>query len=259
MNKILNFLGHKIAPILKKYRSFKVKKQFKLGISKNEDKYNESLLFHHNQICQNFEYRDQSWDSIKNIGQLMWNDLFCIMPFFQKKTSIDSNLPTENSKVVFKQNELICKSSGMRNDWVFLKNGCAIDVPYSIEFHAKIFQENSEFQFAFNYQNIGCRYRFNLKNNKKLSFEVVEKGCFHNDIFQVPFSIPIGEWANFKITVCNDKYIYSVNNRIILSVSKIKNLNINKDMSFAIILWDSDNSNIHTCYKNLKIYKITEG
>ena len=236
-----------------------VKKQFKLGLLMNENINIESLLYDHNQICQNFEYGDQSWDSIKHIGQLMWNDLFCNMPFFQKKNSIESNLPIENSKVVFKQNEFICKSSGIKNDWVFLKNGCVSDVPYSIEFQAKIFNENSEFQFAFHYQNIGCRYRFNLKDNKKLSFEVVEKGCFHNDIFQVPLSLSIGEWTNFKITIFNDKYIYSVNNSTILSVTKIKNLKINNDMSFAIILWDSDNSNIHTCYKNLKIYKITEG
>ncbi len=258
MNKILNFLGHKIAPIIRAYRSFVVKKQFKLGISKNENNYIETLFFDHNQICQNFEYRDQSWDSIKYIGRLMWNDLFYIMPFFQKK-HIEPNFPTENLKVVFKQDEFICKSSGMKNDWVFLKNGCMMDVPYSVEFQAKIFHENSEFQFAFHYQSIGNRYRFNLKKNKKISFEVIEKGCFHNDIFEVPLTLSIGEWTSFKITIFNDKYIYSVNNNIILSIKKIKKFNIKKDMCFAIILWDSDNSNIHTCYKDLKIYKIIEG
>ena len=124
MNKILNFLGHKIAPLIKAYRSFVVKKQFKLGVLMNENINVETLLFHHNQICQNFEYRDQSWDSIKHIGQLMWNDLFCNMPFLKKKNSIESNLPIENSNMSMFTNNILIECGQVNPMRAFIVGFC---------------------------------------------------------------------------------------------------------------------------------------
>lgn len=253
MNKIRNALRHRIYPFIRRRNRYFVTKCFLLG-QKNH-KYNEklTLLYNHNQICSSLEIRDKRWSQIKNIDDIMKNDMYCKVPFLSKRLLFSSNDNFENDKVIFENKEIKCKSSNTLNDWIFIKNHCEIKEPYVFEFEAKILNENSEFQFAFFYKNIGNRYRFNLKKNKVLSFEVIESGCFHNDILSKPFSLPIGEWVKLKITITNNMYIYNVNHEDLLVVKNKHSKKIDETTNFALILWDSNLSNINTSYRNLNI------
>jgi hypothetical protein len=257
VKKVLNSIAHRLRPILYKfyYKSRQHKKfdsidsECKLMVGKT------SILYDQNQICEHFEYKDESWNGIKYIGDILWNDTFRYLPIFKRDKLIDLEKECINRKVNFNDGEIHCKSSGIKNDWIFLKNKLPINSPYAIEFEAKILYENSEFQFAFFYQNLGRRYRFNLKDNRWLSFEIIEDGFFHNDIFKVPLSLPIDEWVHFKIIVDKDKYLYSVDNIDILCVKQLRDYP-KFNTTFALVLWDSHYSNIDTKYKNLKLYKI---
>lgn len=253
MNRMLNSIGHRLKPILFRYNKYKQTKCFVPGEINDGISRRRRLIYAHEQISSRFEYKDEFWNSIKYLGDIMWNDMFRLLPVFKKKFSIDLNNQCPNSKVSFQKDEIICKSRGVKNDWIFLKNNIIVDSSYTFEFEAKILNENSEFQFAFCYENIGNRYRFNLKNNRILSFEFVADGCFHNDILNKPLSLPIGEWVQFKITIKKNIYIYTVNNKDILCVKQTHG-QVKSNTTFALILWDSNYSNINTSYRNLKLY-----
>ena len=123
-------------------------------------------------------------------------------------------------KLIFGDEYIQCKSCGKKNDWIYLKFKETINVPYLIEFDAKISSITTEFQFAFNYQTIGRRYRYNLANNRLLSFEVVYGGFFHSEIISVPFSLNLNRFYNFKILVTNNIFSFLVDDIAILSVNQ---------------------------------------
>ncbi|MFA5329756.1 MAG: hypothetical protein WC384_18315 [Prolixibacteraceae bacterium] len=212
------------------------------------------LLYSTNDILNNLRYKDETWNQIKYIGDYMWNDLFkwkCLKQT-NKEHFIDNNC--ENTKVIVDNEHIQCKSCGKKNDWIYLNFTKTINVPYLIEFDAKILSKTTEFQFAFNYHSIGKRYRYNLVNNRILSFEVVYGGFFHSEIISVPFSLNLNRFYNFKILVTDNIFSFFVDDIVILSVNQ--KFPIIERGQLVFILWDSNTSNINAIYKNIQIYKI---
>lgn len=258
MNRIFYTLRHRLYPLVKNWNGYFINKSFLLEDKIINNEMELKPIYNHSQICNKLNIKDERWNQIRYIGAIMKNDMYKKFPFLKEKFLFNLNNELSCDKVIFENEEIKCKSSGFLNDWVFLKNNCKINAPYVFEFEAKILFENSEFQFAFFYKNIGSRYRFNLKKNKLLSFEVVENGCFHNDIISKPLSLKIGEWTKFKITITNNYFIYNVDDEDKMIV-KNNSLKKNEDnSSFALILWDSNISNINTSYRNLYIHYLKQ-
>lgn len=252
MNRFLNSVCHRFLPLFYKGINFRIKKNFAKSelafqIQKN------GLLYTPSEILNNLQYKDETWNQIKYLETTMWNDLFKFNSLKKKyPTSIIDN-DCQNNKVDFYEEEINCKSWGKKNDWILLKFEKALNEPYLVEFDAKIMTETSEFQFAFNYKDLGKRYRFNLKNNKILSFEVVYEGFFHNDIVTVPFSLILNKFYNFKIKIDRTQFQYLVNDKLILSIDQLKPIIDGGEIAF--ILWDSETSNLDAVYKNTTIYR----
>lgn len=255
MKNLLNSILHRIKPFLFKWRDHSIKKSFEdlsdtFAGESVVVKYRSDLDLNSN--C--FVYKDNTWNHIKYIGTIMWSDMWDF-GFISLYRSL--NKYTDNAcplkKVEVKDQQLICTGNGEKDDWIFLMLNESFDNAYSIEFEAMIETVNSEFQIAFNYQDIGNRYRFNLKNNNVLCFEVVSKGFFHNEIFSKKFSLPLNEFNKFRINVLASTYQYLVNDKIIMTIAAKRKL-FNGD-KFAFILWDTKQRPISAIYKNIKIIK----
>lgn len=253
MNRIVNSICHRISPILFKISNHRVKRNFSLNAEKVIFNKKE-LLFSNEEILNNLEIRDEIWNEIKHIGDYMWNDLFkwkiLKKPILNKKNELNTN----NSKVFKSEGGIHCKSRGKKNDWIFIKFNRILSSPYLVEFNAKVLTETTEFQFAFNYQSIGERYRFNLINNKILNFEVVHAGFFHNKIFSIPYSLTIGKQYKFNVIIENNIFSFLVDDETILSVRQKKR--IIESGNIALILWDSGTTDIDVNYNNIEIYKV---
>lgn len=253
MNRLINSICHRLSPLYFKITNRKINNSFlkeetQLTIEKKE------ILYSQTDIFKNLTYKDETWGHIKYLETTMWNEIFRTK-FFKKKYPINNiNNTCKNTKVVFTNNKLKCKSKGKKNDWIFLKFNKRLSEPYLIEFEAKITNEISEFQFAFKYNNLGSRYRFNFKENKTLSFEVVTGGFFHNDIVSVPLELQLNTFYNFKIIVDIFSFHYIVNDKLILSIKQVKQ--VLNEGELAFILWDSKTSHIEATYKNINIYKL---
>jgi hypothetical protein len=240
-------------PILYIWQHNLVKDSFKLNKEGCNYTKKESIVSS-SEVNELFIYKDESWNSIKYIYKLMWNDLFKMK--FLQYTSDDLNEDNlcVNKKVSFCGNEIICRSKNIDNDWFFLLINKELKDNYLVEFEAVSSYENTEFQFAFNYSSIGMRYRFNLVDNKELSFEVVYNGFFYNKIFSIPLSLEVNISYNFKIAVKGNSYSFILNDKTVLSVLDEKR--ILKKGKPVLILWDSKSSNIEVTYKDINIYNI---
>lgn len=252
MNRFTNSICHRISPILYKIANRKVKRNYSIN-SNNIQCSKNKLLFSTQDIINNLEIKDEYWNQIKYIGDYMWNDLFKWK--YLKRTNHVNYLEEDTicNKVKLTSESFTCKSSGKKNDWIFLKFIEELTAPFLVEFDSSISTETTEFQFAFNYLSIGERYRFNLTNNKTLSFDVVHRGFFHNHIYSVPYSLKLNTQYNFKILIEDSMFSYFVDDIMVLSVHQKKP--ILKNGHIVFILWDSGISNIDLIYKNINIYK----
>lgn len=253
MNKITNFLCHKLSPFIFKRRDKKIRKNFYPCLM--EVKYeNKELLFSSDKILSEIIYKDNHWNHIKYIGIHMWNDLYKKAWLQQKNNNYLIDNECISKKITIEQNKIKCRNTGEKNDWIFLHFNKALNTPYCVEFEAKIEYETSEFQFAFNYQTIGKRYRFNLIKNKHLCFEVLNNGFFHTHIIDVPFSLELNKYYHFEIIISDNTFSYIVDKKTILCVQQ--KTRIVENGSIAFILWNSEKGEIDTTYRNINIYKL---
>ncbi|MBU2975493.1 MULTISPECIES: hypothetical protein [Zobellia] len=253
MNRVLNSIGYRIKPFLEKKNDSRIRENFSCS-KKTTASTPTKILYDVQDTGGFFNYKDETWNYIKNIGFFMWNDLFS--PDFMKRKNpkyfIDNKCA--NDKVQYYKNEIKCFSENRKNDWIYLKFNRSLKKPYVLSFQAKLETENSEFQIAFNYKDIGKRYRFNLKDNNLLSFEVVSNGCFVNDICSAKISLELGRYYDFQIHVNHGSFQYFVDGTEILSVQE-KNSLLNGD-GLVFILWDSLGKPIDVCYKEIKLYEL---
>lgn len=254
MSKLISFIGRRLKPFLERRNDNRIRQNFRCHNKRIENLINEDVRYNVLNTKAFFTYKDNTWNYIENIWYLMWNDLFTNKIFRFKNPIFSIDNICKNTKVQYLENKIRCYSHGEINDWIFLKFNRSLKKPYVLSFETKLETENSEFQVAFNYNNIGKRYRFNLKNNRVLSFDVVGDGCFVNNICVADLSLKFGVYYNIKIVVTDSVFQYLVNDQIILSVKE--ETPVFNGESFVFILWDSNGREVDVCYKNIKIYSL---
>lgn len=247
MKKIVRFILHKVKNII---------------IYFNHNKYNNKVTYYNGSfpvynkvimnnedIIQNITYKDKRWNHIKYIAHIMWNDMFKFR-LFQYHEPIIDNMCDE--RYIRKEKGYIkCEiPSKNENEWIFLHIPNELTT-YEFSFDATLETANSEFQIAFNIENIGKRYRFNLVNNEIINFDIVNDGVFYNKLISVPFVLNLGQTYNFKLKVNENKFQYLIDNRIVMSVL-IKTKKLLKG-DIALILWNSGVNPINVEYKNLQL------
>lgn len=210
------------------------------------------VIMNNDEIIQKIIYKDNRWNYIRCIGQLMWNDMFKFRPFQYRCNSIDNIC--EDLYIKRENSSIKCEiPSKNKNEWIFLR------IPnrttnYELSFDAVVKTINTEFQIAFNYENIGRRYRFNLVNNQRINFDIIENGIFYNSLISTPFTLKLDELYHFKLKVNENKYQYIINGNIVMSV-QIKAKNLLKG-DIILILWNSGANPINVIYKNLNLKTI---
>lgn len=228
--------------------------KYKNIISSYEGKFPDydRVVMDNDEIIQRIIYKDNRWDYIKYIGHLMWNDMFKIR-FFQYRNPIVDNI-CEDLYIKREDGCIKCDiPSERKNEWIFLQipNKLAI---YEFSFDAIVKTVNSEFQLAFNFENIGRRYRFNLVNNQRINFDIVKDGIFHNNLVSIPFVLNLGELYHFKLRVNENKFQYLINDSVVMSV-QINTKELLKG-NIVLILWNSEVNPINVVYKNLQLKSV---
>lgn len=250
MRKLIFFFLHRVRIIILLFS----RNKYRNKISYYEGdfpKYN-NVVMNNDRIIQKIIYKDNRWNYIKNIGQLMWNDMFKFSPF-QFHMSIINN---ECEDLYIKREEKCIKCEvpfPKKNEWIFLQIPNKLPT-YELSFDAIIKTINTEFQIAFNFENIGRRYRFNLVNNQRLHFDIIENGIFHNELISLPFSLNLNVIYHFKLKVHENRFQYLINDNVVVSI-QIKAKKLLKG-DIVLILWNSEANPINVIYKNLNLKNV---
>lgn len=208
-----------------------------------------NVVMNNDEIIRKMIYKDNRWNNIKYIGQLMWNDMFKFPPFQYRIPIIDN--VCEDLYIKREENCIKCEVSPKnKNEWIFLQIPNRLST-YELSFDAIVKTVNTEFQIAFNFENIGRRYRFNLVNNERLHFDIIENGIFYNELVNIPFSLNLNESYHFKLKVNENKFQYLINSNAVMSV-QIKTEKLLKG-DIVLILWNSNANSINVIYNNLNL------
>lgn len=250
MKKLIFFFLQRVRNFILFYN----RNKYKNKISYYEGDFPEynNVVMNNDEIIRKMIYKDNRWNYIKYIGQLMWNDMFKFPPF-QYRISIIDNV-CEDLYIKREDNCIKCEvPSKNKNEWIFLQIPNRFTT-YEFSFDAIVKTLNSEFQIAFNFESIGRRYRFNLVNNQSLHFDIVENGIFHNELVSMPFSLKLNELYHFVLKVNENKFQYLINGDVVMSI-QIKAEKLLKG-DIVLTLWNSDANPINVIYNNLKLKTI---
>jgi hypothetical protein len=242
--KVINYVRNVRYQIIYKYFKHKYSEK------KSKSKFKLSTNIHsHLYLIENFIYKDENWDYIKNIHKLFWyKSIGLNKPVFDNDC-INTKISVQNDK------SLLIKSSGILDDWIYYYLNEKICGNYAFELNVVLHSVFTEFQIAFHHQSIFERYRFRVVDNEVLVFEVIHGGYFFTNLFSVPFYFELNKLYIIKLIIKKGNYVFIANNEVILSI--IEKGCLLPSGGVAIILWDvNESSNIDITIKNLSISKI---
>ena len=196
-------------------------------------------------------YKDESWNYIKNLNQYRkylskrkepgWEDNVC-----------------ESDKYVISGSTIKVSADAVPDNWLCFYIDQDLPESYEISYDISILNDFTEIQVAFNYVDLGNRYRFMIKDNKTCRFEAVCDGDFLEPFVEVPFSLSLGDTHNICVRVMGNRYAYYVDGKKILSVREKGERTVDGDRA-CLILWnETDSAGINCELSNITVRSLEE-
>ena len=196
-------------------------------------------------------YKDESWNYIKQLR------------LYQKYLSKGKNPgwednSCESDKYVISGKTIKVDAKAKPDNWLCFYIGQELPDTYEISYDICIQNEFTEVQVAFNYKDLGNRYRFMIKDNKTCRFEAVYEGDFLEPFIEVPFSLSLGDTHNICVKVIGNRYAYYVDGKMVLSVEETGDMTV-KGNRACLILWnENDSSGICCELSNITVRSLKE-
>lgn len=200
---------------------------------------NSSVIAGGKELVEQLVYKDETWNYIKNLRQYQkilskgkrpdWDDNACA-----------------GDKYVIDEGKIKVDAKAKDDNWLCFYLDQELPESYEISHDICIHNEFTEVQIAFNYADLGNRYRFLIRDNKTLRFEAVYEGDFLEPFTEVPFSLSLGVSHNICVRVKGNRYGYYVDGKKILAVEE-KGERYVKGGKSCLILWNETDSSGITC------------
>lgn len=196
-------------------------------------------------------YKDESWNYIKDLR------------LYQKYLSKSRRPDWEDNQCISDKYEIFqgtirVKAKAKPDNWLCFYVDQKLPDSYEISHDICIHNDFTEVQIAFNYADLGNRYRFMIKDNKTCRFEVVYEGDFLEPFIETPLSLSLGEPHNICVKVKGNRYGYYVDGKKILAVEEKGEKPI-KGNRTCLILWNETDSSGITCeISNVAVRNLVE-
>lgn len=174
---------------------------------------------------------DQQSDDIRPLLMKDWN-LPCnkMLWWNAKRTGEFLFAPDKSPSPIYdmeKTDTTIHIKSGMKYDtWIYLVAKQKQPKIYSLEFDFITHTQTKEtLQICFAASSLASRFRFNLEDNRILTFEIVDHATFlygpRQDLWknhQIPCSIPLHKPVHVKLVCINNKFALYHDNKFVMAV-----------------------------------------
>lgn len=196
-----------------------------------------------------------SYDVVRN-EKLWFRAKFTNEYLFEPQLS-----PSPRYSMVRSSNTLIIDTDSKIDTWIYLVSKQKYPTIYALEFDYiphTVMQET--LQIGFCCHSLARRFRFNLKNNKVLAFEVVDKACFTYcnlrswNKFEKKSSLPLHRATRIRLEVIKNIYAIYYDNNLEMAV-RIKEYEP-QITAWYLIFWNGFDIEcpMNIEIKNLKIY-----
>ena len=196
-------------------------------------------------------YKDESWNYINKLSTYRKYLAKRKMPHWEDNVC-------GSGKYEITGDTIKVRTDALPNNWLCFYIDQDLPECYEISYDIAIENDFTEIQIAFNYVDLGNRYRFMIKDNKTCRFEAVYDGDFLEPFKEIPFSISHGEKHNICVKVLGNKYAYFVDGNNILSVEEKGERIVDGDRA-CLILWnETDESGINCEISNITVRSLEE-
>ena len=227
-----------LSPLFAQYARIKYRRRLEIVDDSAPLNSDDSVGLNVSEFLNKMEYFTEKDYIIRFIDKKMWNDRFGL-PLVRYKLPEDPRNMSYSSpaKYHLRESTFYVHSTSNKNDWsMFLWKDIGVN-EYSVSFDVILESTFREFQVAFCYESLGKRLRFNLLDNSSLSFDIVDKGFFHNSLFRKEINFETGKSYNIELVVNSSMIIYLVDGIAILKIRhKLKLEHFGNGL--AIICWD---------------------
>ena len=134
--------------------------------------------------------------------------------------------PSPRYEVVSSGNSLEINTASQKDTWVYLVSRYKYPKTYALEFDYIPHSDMREtLQIGFCCHSLARRFRFNLIDNRMLTFEVVDKACFtfHNlrrwNKFKKKCSLPLHRSTHIRLEVIRNIFILYFNGKLEMAVN----------------------------------------
>ena len=238
LKQILNFIGDRIVS-----RKIEEGRQKIYGNMKKYDGstavYFDEDLIEISETAMHLTYKDESWNYIKNFRKYM-NDLSR-----GRKPYWDDN-ECHSDKYLVSNDQICIKTGGCADNWLCFYLNETLPDSYEISFDICIHTDFTEIQVAFNYIDLGNRYRFMIKNNRICLFEAVYKGSFLEPFIETPISLSLDEKHTIVVRVIENIYEFYIDGHRCIAVEDRTPGSINGNRA-SLILWNENDLNAIEC------------
>lgn len=177
-------------------------------------------------------YKDENWNYIRNLAQ--YRELLAV----GKQPDWEDNV-CESGKYVIEGNAIKVKTEAVPDNWLCFYVDKELPSSYELSFDISVATEFTEVQVAFNYEDLGNRYRFMIKDNRTALFEAVYEGDFLGPFAEVPLSLTLNTCHRICVRVLENIYELHVDGEKVLAVNDDGGRGISGERA-CLILWNRD-------------------
>lgn len=243
VKKIIIYLIEKYA--LKK-NNFVLNKKIKFVKSHfrtNDDEVNcqqKQVILDTQQFIERMIYKDENWNYIRFLSvyraamqsgsYILYEDNIC--------DGLDSKYTVDGEGIIIHTHHLM-------DNWLcFYQDLLELDA-YELAFDIVLYSVFTEIQIAFQYQDLGNRYRFMIRNNEEAVFECVYQGEFFHNLWSKPLQLELKKKYQLKLVVNKKEFFFFVNGDCIYSIKEVKPFITGNKL--CLIFWNSDDKRSIEC------------
>ena len=210
------------------------------------DAENSADLTGNKELSKLLIYKDENWNYIKNLRQ------------YQKYLSKGKDPRWEDNECLSDKYEISggaikVNAEAKPDNWLCFYIDQKLPESYEISYDISIENSFTEIQIAFNYVDLGNRYRFMIKDNRTCRFETVYEGDFLEPFKEVPLSLSLGDIHNICVRVMGNRYAYFVDGKKIISLEE-KGERFIEGNKACLILWnETDDKGINCEISNISV------